>query len=102
MLEEVGKQPVGVIAANGTKDHVNRWIAKGLQEVGGARLGVRAQILHSPKSVRCKAHVKAIRAEAFDSQLHLVADEGLAGYTAREAYDANGLYHRSPVRSRIT
>ena len=96
--EQVRQQPVGIVAADGAQNHLRRGVGERLQQVGGARLRVGAQIAAPAQRVVGKADVQPALRQPRQSALQLVARKRLAQRAAGQAGDDDVSDHNFPSR----
>ena len=99
MAEEIGQKPVGIVPTDRTEDHIDRRVAEGITQVGGAGFGVGGDVIPAAQRVRAELHLHAPGPQALQPDFELVAHKILAQGTGRKADDADGfdLHGSSPL-----
>ena len=82
VVKQIRKKPVGIIAANGTKDHVDLRVTKCLQQILGPCFRVVLEIVQSHPCVRQKLDLQAVFLQSANTDIGFEANKRFANDSA--------------------
>ena len=96
VIKQIRQQPISVVPADRTQDHINFRIPEGRQQILRSFFRMIPDVFHPLQRMGHEPHIQAVFLQPSKADLHFKLHKGLSHDPAGKAHDRNTLNHCFP------